>query len=130
MRKAHAAMRIDDFRSGCPIASTLDLIGDRWTLVLMRDLVNGKSRYKDFLDSPERIASNILTARLTSMEQEGLIKSRPYQLRPKRFEYKLTSKGAALMPVLQEICRWGEAHLPKRWKAPAAFMNKKPVDLT
>lgn len=130
MRKAHAAMRIDDFRSGCPIASTLDLVGDRWTLVLMRDLVNGKSRYKDFLDSPERIASNILTARLTSMEQEGLIKSRPYQLRPKRFEYKLTSKGAALMPVLQEICRWGEAHLPKRWKAPAAFMNKKPDDLT
>lgn len=129
VRKAHATMRIEDFRSGCPIASTLELIGDRWTLVLMRDLVNGKSRYKDFLDSPERIASNILTARLTAMEQEGLIKSRAYQLRPKRFEYKLTAKGAALMPVLQAICRWGEAQLPKRWKAPTAFMNKKPDDL-
>jgi DNA-binding HxlR family transcriptional regulator len=129
VRTAHGAMRIQDFRSGCPIASTLELVGDRWTLVLMRDLVNGKSRYKDFLDSPERIASNILTARLTAMEQEGLIKSRPYQIRPKRFEYKLTPKGAALMPVLQEICRWGEKHLPKRWKAPTAFMRKSADDL-
>lgn len=117
------------FRSGCPIASTLALVGDRWTLVLLRDLVNGKRRYKDFLDSPERIASNILSARLAAMEQHGLIASRLYQQRPKRFEYRLTAKGAALLPVLQDLCRWGEAQLPERWKAPAAFMEMKPEDL-
>ncbi len=129
MRKDNAAMKVEDFRSGCPIASTLELIGDRWTLVLMRDLVNGKSRYKDFLDSPERIASNILTARLMAMEGSGLIESRLYQQRPKRYEYKLTAKGAALLPAMQAICHWGEAHIPKRWKTPPAFMNKKVGDL-
>ena len=117
------------FRSGCPIASTLELVGDRWTLVLLRDLVNGKRRYKDFLESPERIASNILSARLVAMERQGLIASRLYQQRPKRFEYRLTAKGAALLPVLQDLCRWGEAQLPERWKAPAAFMDKTPEDL-
>lgn len=119
----------DQFRSGCPIASTLDIAGDRWTLVLLRDLVNGKARYKEFLDSPERIASNILTARLISMEADGLIESRQYQARPKRFEYKLTKKGAALLPVLQAICRFGETQLPERWRTPQAFMRKKPAEL-
>lgn len=118
----------EKFRSGCPIASTLELIGDRWSLVLLRDLANGKSRSKQFLESPERIASNILAARLASMEADGLIKSRRYQSRPPRFEYGLTVKGAALLPVLQEISRWGEAHLPQRWKAPRAFMQLKPSD--
>lgn len=128
MRKARTT-GVEDFRSGCPIASTLDLIGDRWTLVILRDLVNGKARYKDFLDSPEKIASNILTARLTAMESAGLIESSLYQQRPKRYQYKLTANGAALLPVLQAICRWGEGHLPKRWKAPPAFMRKKPEEL-
>jgi DNA-binding HxlR family transcriptional regulator len=117
------------FRSGCPIASTLELIGDRWTLVLLRDLVNGKSRYKEFLESPEGIASNILTARLTAMEEDGLIESRLYETRPKRYAYRLTRKGAALLPLLQEYCRWGEANLPNRWKAPASFMRRRPADL-
>ncbi len=119
-----------EFRSGCPIASSLELIGDRWTLVLLRDLVNGKSRFKDFLESPERIASNILTARLAAMEEDGLIQSRLYETRPKRYEYRLTKKGAALLPLLQEFCRWGEANLPARWKAPPAFMRRRPADLT
>jgi DNA-binding HxlR family transcriptional regulator len=120
---------MENFRSGCPIASTLDLVGDRWTLVLMRDLMNGKRRYKEFLAGPEKIASNILTARLTAMVEAGLIESHLYEQRPKRYEYKLTAKGADLLPVLQAMCRWGEAHLPKRWNAPATFMKKKPVDL-
>ena len=118
-----------EFRSGCPIASTLELVGDRWTLVLLRDLANGKARYAQFLDSPERIASNILTARLKAMEAAGLIKSGLYQRRPKRFEYALTPMGASLLPVLQEMSRWGHAHLPQRWRAPDEFMRKKPADL-
>lgn len=130
VRKTQGATRgQEEFRSGCPIASSLELIGDRWTLVILRDLVNGKARYKDFLDSPERIASNILTARLAAMEEGGLIESALYETRPKRYAYKLTPKGAALAPVLQAIARWGEAEIPGRWKAPAAFMRKRPADL-
>jgi len=119
----------DEFRSGCPIASSLEIIGDRWTLVLLRDLVNGKRRSSEFMDSPEGIASNILSARLRDMQANGLIRSRPYQMRPKRYEYRLTRKGAALLPLLQMLSSWGEHHLPKRWKAPESFMRKKPEDV-
>lgn len=128
MRKAKPAPA-PDYRSGCPIASTMEHVGDRWTLVILRDLVNGKSRYKDFLESPERIATNILTARLDAMQSAGLITSRLYETRPKRYEYALTEKGAALLPVLQAICRWGQEHLADRWTAPASFMRKKPKDV-
>lgn len=118
-----------EFRSGCPIASTLDLVGDRWTLVLMRDLANGKARFQDFLESPERIASNILTSRLTQMEEHGLVASELYQRRPKRYAYRLTPRGAALIPVLQAICRFGCGELPDRWTPPDRFMKLKPADL-
>jgi DNA-binding HxlR family transcriptional regulator len=118
-----------DFRSGCPIASSLEQIGDRWTLVILRDLANGKARFAQFLDSPERIASNILAARLAQMEADGLVASELYQRRPKRYAYRLTRKGAELMPVLQAIARWGQANLADRWTAPARFMKLKPQDL-
>jgi DNA-binding HxlR family transcriptional regulator len=118
-----------DFRSGCPIASSLDLIGDRWTLVILRDLANGKTRFREFLESPERIASNILTARLAQMEADGLISAKLYEQRPKRYAYRLTPKGAALMPVLQAISRWGCGELPDRWTPPERFMKLRPRDL-
>jgi DNA-binding HxlR family transcriptional regulator len=118
-----------DFRSGCPIASSLDLVGDRWTLVILRDLANGKSKFREFLDSPERIATNILTARLSQMEQDGLVKAELYEQRPRRYAYKLTPKGAALIPVLQAISRWGCGELPNRWTPPERFMKLKPKDL-
>ncbi len=118
-----------DFRSGCPIASTLDLVGDRWTLVLLRDLANGKSRFQEFLESPERIASNILTSRLAQMEAHGLVTAELYQRKPKRYAYTLTKRGAALMPVLQAICRFGCSELPDRWTPPERFMKLKPADL-
>jgi DNA-binding HxlR family transcriptional regulator len=128
---AKIAQRPDEteFRSGCPIASTLEVIGDRWTLVILRDLVNGKSRFAEFLDGPERIATNILTARLAQMEAHGLVRAELYERRPKRYAYALTEKGAALLPLLQDMCRWGQAHLEDRWTAPASFMRKKPGDL-
>lgn len=116
------------FRSGCPIASALDLVGDRWTMVIIRDLANGKTRFGQFLDSPERIATNILRARLISMEAHGLIEARVYQARPRRLEYRLTRKGADLIPVLQAFCRWAAAHLPGRWTPPAAFMALRAED--
>ena len=112
--------------SRCPISSTLDLVGDRWTLVLLRDMVNGKKRFSEFLDGEERITTNILTDRLVLMEKGLLVKRILYQRRPPRFEYVLTEKGVGLLPVLQEICRWGNRFLPGTWKPPEAFMRRRP----
>lgn len=113
-------------RSGCPIASTLDLVGDRWTLVILRDLINGKRRFTDFLTSPERITTNVLTDRLGQMERAGLITRTAYQTRPPRFEYRLTAKGEDLLPMIQAMCRWAEVHLPGTWQAPDTFMALTP----
>jgi DNA-binding HxlR family transcriptional regulator len=112
-------------RSGCPIATTLDIVGDRWTLVVLRDLFTGKSKFSEFLASPEKITTNILTDRLASMEGSGLVTKKAYQQHPPRFAYTLTSKGEALLPVLQAMCRWGNAHMPGTWTTPASFMARK-----
>ncbi len=111
-------------RSGCPIAATLDLVGDRWSLVVVRDLLTGKRRFGEFLASPEGIPTNILSDRLRRMAVAGLIDRQPYQTRPPRFEYTLTDRGADLMPVLQAMCRWANAHVPGTWTPPAWFMAK------
>ena len=113
-------------RSGCPIATTLDLVGDKWTLVLVRDMVNGKRRYKEFLASPEGIPTNILAARLKKMVSANLAVKTPYVERPMRFEYALTEKGYAMLPVLQEMCRWGNRFFPETWTVPEEFMELQP----
>lgn len=113
-------------RSGCPIATTLDLAGDRWTLVIVRDLVLGKARFGDFLTSPERITTSVLTDRLAQMEAAGLVERVAYQQRPPRFEYRLTAMGRGLLPALQEICRWANRFVPGTWTPPASFMEAKP----
>lgn len=113
-------------RSGCPIANTLEIVGDRWSLVILRDMVNEKRRYSDFLSSPEGITTNVLADRLSKLEAAGIIASEPYQKRPKRFEYTLTAKGWGLLPVLQEICKWGNEYIPGTWVAPESFMRKTP----
>ena len=114
-----------DPRSLCPIATTLEIVGDRWTLLVLRDLFIGKTRFSDFLASPEGIATNVLTDRLGQVERAGLVTRRPYQLRPKRFEYALTEKGEALLPVLQEICRWANRFMPETWRPPESFMARR-----
>ena len=81
-------------RSQCPIASSLDLLGDRWTLVVVRDaLLFGKTRFADFLASGEGISTNLLTDRLKRLEREGILERRAYQQRPPRYEYLVTAKG-------------------------------------
>lgn len=111
-------------RSDCPIASTLDIVGDRWSLVIVRDLINGKRRFSDFLASPERITTSVLTSRLSAMEQAGLVERVPYQQRPPRHEYLLTEKGRGLHRILQDICRWANRHLPDTWVPPDRFMEE------
>lgn len=114
------------FRSGCPIASTLDMVGDRWSLIIVRDLLNGKRRFSQFLDSPERITPSVLTDKLSSLDAHGLIIRTLYSVRPKRYEFHLTPKGEALIGILQAMCIWGQAHVPGTWEAPESFMKRQP----
>ncbi len=118
-------MKAPGLRSRCPIASTLDLLGDRWSLILIRDMLTGKTRFGEFLASPEHIPTNILSSRLRDLEEAGLVEKRPYQARPERFDYALTQQGQALLPVLQEVCRWANAHIEGTWRPPASFMERR-----
>ena len=111
-------------RSGCPIATTLDFVGDKWSLVIVRDMLTGKRRYGEFLASPEGIPTNILANRLKRMEAVGLIARQPYQDKPRRFEYGLTEMGESLLPVLQSMCRWANAYVAGTWTPPESFMNR------
>ena len=99
-------------RSACPIACSLDLLGDKWTLLIVRDLMNGKRRFADFETSPEGIPTNTLSERLRRMEINSMIEKVQYAQHPPRFEYYLTKKGKALLPVLNELCRWANQHVP------------------
>lgn len=100
-------------RSACPLACTLDLIGDRWTLLVIRDMMFfGKQRFDEFLSSPEGISTNILSSRLKSLEALGLVSKQPYGNHPRRMSYHLTAQGESLRPVLKVIIRWGLKHLP------------------
>jgi DNA-binding HxlR family transcriptional regulator len=99
-------------RSPCPIAGALDLIGDRWTLLVIRDLLfYDKHRFAEFLASPEAISTNILAERLDRLERGGLIERRRYQAHPPREEYHLTARGHDLLPVLRELIGWGKRHV-------------------
>lgn len=99
-------------RSDCPIAVTLDLVGDKWTLIVVRDLFRGERRFNGFLRAPERIPTNILADRLKRLERHGLVRKVAYQERPRRYEYHLTEKGAGLAPVLDEMCGWAKTFVP------------------
>jgi len=117
-------------RSACPISGALDLLGDRWTLLVMRDvLFYEKKRFADFLASPERVASNILADRLKRLEQCGLIERRRYLERPPREEYRATARGTDLIPVLRELIRWGQHNVTGTAERPPAGVPKRTLKL-
>jgi DNA-binding HxlR family transcriptional regulator len=99
-------------RSPCPVAGSLDLFGDRWTLLVIRDLLEGKSRYGEFLASPEGIATNILAERLQRLERAGIVETTLYSEHPPRAEYHLTERGRELGDVVAAMAEWGLRHLP------------------
>lgn len=99
-------------RSPCAIASSLDILGDKWSLLVVRDLLFGKHTYGDLARSPERIPTNILADRLKRLENAGIVISAPYQQRPVRYAYTLTAKGRALGDILLAFVRWGKEHIP------------------
>lgn len=94
------------------MAATLDLIGDKWTLLIIRDLFAGKSRYRDLAASPEGIATNILAARLQRLLSSKLIASSSSPRRAGSSEYHLTARGRSLLPVLAAMRDWGLDHVP------------------
>jgi DNA-binding HxlR family transcriptional regulator len=98
-------------RSPCPIACALDVIGDKWTLLVVRDLASGKSMFKEFCSSPERIATNILTERLNRLVKHGLVERYGSTQQPGRDAYRLTAKGNTLLPLLGAIVDWGVANI-------------------
>jgi DNA-binding HxlR family transcriptional regulator len=100
-------------RSDCPIGSALDLLGDKWSLLVMRDvLLRGKSHYRDFLASEEGIATNILADRLVRLEAAGLIERSRDEPRSGKQEYHAAGKGKDLIPLLLEMMAWSARHDP------------------
>jgi len=98
-----------DRRSPCPIACSLDILGDRWTLLVIRDLVLGRTRFRDFTASPEGIPTNILSERLERLLRHGIVEQIAAHDGTKRFAYRLTQKGESLRPVLKAVRDWGLA---------------------
>jgi DNA-binding HxlR family transcriptional regulator len=94
------------------VACTLDLIGDRWTLLVIRDLYAGKSHYQEIAASPEGIATNILAERLERLVDAKIVRTQPSTVRVGSVSYELTERGRALLGVLQALRDWGLEHIP------------------
>ena len=110
-------------RSSCAVACSLDIFGDRWTLLIVRDLFYGRTRFKDFTASPEGIPTNILTDRLERLLAQRVIEQIPAEDGTKRLAYRLTEKGKELGPVLKAIRDWGLA-----WDKSTRAMAAAPQD--
>ncbi len=94
----------------CPVASSLDVVGDRWTLLIIRDLLRGRTRFGDFRQSVEGIPPSVLSARLKLLEDQGIVRRRFYSDHPPRADYVLTAKGHGLGVVVGALASWGEKY--------------------
>jgi len=107
-------MTSSERRSRCPVVFALDVFGDRWTMLLVRDMVfRGFSTYKEFLESGEGISTNILADRLRRLEDEGIVTREPDPDHGAKHHYRLTRKGLALVPVMLEMVRWSARYDPR-----------------
>ena len=100
----------------CNIAQTLNIIGDKWSLLILHQLLIGHETYKEMQDNLEGIPTNLLSERLKSMELDKLIERELYQSHPPRYKYSLTEKGYDLEDVFNSLILWGEKHLNKCYK--------------
>jgi len=113
----------------CPVTFGLDIFGDRWSLLIIRDIVfKGKRHYSDFARSPEKISTNILANRLARLEAEGILSRHPDPDNQAKRIYRLTEKGAALIPVMLEIVAWSAAFDPAN-AGRSAIIDGAPADL-
>jgi DNA-binding HxlR family transcriptional regulator len=110
-------------RSGCPVSISLELLGDRWSLLVIRDMmVRGCRSFREFRDSGEGIATNILADRLRKLQAAGIVSAEPEEGDGRRVNYRLTAKGIDLAPVLLELLIWGARH--ERTAAPGAVVAR------
>lgn len=107
-------------RSTCPVSRTLDVLGDRWSLLVVRDLIRGKRRFAEFRESPEGIPTNTLADRLKRLVRAGIVEGRRYSEHPPRVEYVLTPKGEDLRPMIRAMVEWGVRHAGGRVPKPYA----------
>lgn len=120
--KCDAEVVDSQWRSECPIASSLDIVGDKWTLLVLRDLLDGKTRFSELERSPEKVPTNILTDRLRRLETHHLIERRPGEGR--RVDYFVTAKGEAMRPVLLAMADWGNEFIPDTWQPPPGYLSE------
>lgn len=114
---------VSNRRSGCPVSMSLDLLGDRWSLLIVRDLmVRGYRTFKEFQESGEGIASNILADRLHRLQAAEIISPEAAETDGRRVNYRLTERGIALAPVLLELLIWGARH--EKTAAPCAVIDR------
>lgn len=103
--------RTYESQAGCPVAATLDAIGDRWTILILRDLALGRSgKFKDLLQSLQGISPNLLSRRLKTLEREGIVGRSFYSQHPPRAEYRFTEPGKELRSVVRAMAEWGIEH--------------------
>jgi DNA-binding HxlR family transcriptional regulator len=107
----------------CSIARSLELVGERWTILVLRDVFLGRRRF-DQMQSGLGVARNVLAARLERLVDEGILEKVAYQERPLRHEYRLTSKGLDLWPVIVELLRWGDRHAAPAAGPPIVLRHK------
>ncbi|MQA73132.1 MAG: transcriptional regulator [Solirubrobacterales bacterium] len=112
-----------EYDQTCSIARTLEVLGERWTLLVIRDVFNGRRRF-DQLQESLGIARNVLSTRLGWLVDEGILEKRPYQERPARYEYFLTEKGLDLWPVMVSLLHWGDRHLAGADGPPMVIVHK------
>lgn len=108
----------------CSIARSLELIGERWTLLVIRDVFSGKRRFEQMQESLD-VARNVLASRLARLVEEGILEKRRYQERPERFEYRLTEKGLDLWPVLVTLLAWGDRHFAGEEGPPVVLVHRE-----
>src|SRR5436190_3083512 len=114
-------------RSGCPVSISLEMLGDRWSLLIIRDLmVRGYRTFKEFQQAGEGIATNILADRLRKLQAEGIISAEAPPEDGRRVNYRLTEKGINLAPVLLDLLIWGARH--QKTMAPCALIDKMESD--
>ena len=110
-RPSGRAAASDGYGLNCPVARTLDVVGERWALLILRDLfLEGPRKFQDFETSLVGIGPNTLSARLKRLEQASVVERRFYEQHPPRAEYVLTQKGRELGPVLSAMRNWGQKH--------------------
>jgi len=107
----------------CSISRSLEVVGERWTLLILRDVLLGRHRFDEFVESLG-VTRTVLTQRLRLLVDEGVLERKPYQQRPERFDYDLTDKGRALTPVIAHLLWWGDHYYPEPAGPPRLLQHR------